>query len=121
MGPFTSAFATIVGRRSDAHPSFLQAYEAGILLSWVNCAAELRTHMDGFQYHDLIIFDVRYQSEDQCSLCRELVSSGQRVICIGCDPQECRPCHTPETDLLTAILCALADAPAFSRTNLRLA
>ncbi len=100
--------ATIVGRKTDAHPSFMQAYHAGVMLKWVSGAGELERELWSGQASDLVIFDSAYQSEDQCSLCRALVANGRRVICIGSTDPECGPCHIRERDLLSAMLAAVA-------------
>ena len=47
--------------------------------------------------------------QNQCELCRELLASGQRVICIGCTSAVCSPCHITESDLLSAMLTAAVE------------
>ena len=99
-------FVTFVGSKLDSHPSFMQAYEAGVVATWVQTAEELRRELHAGRINDFVIFDTRYQSQEQCRLCHEIRATGRLVICIGCTSSECSPCHMQEQDLLSAILAA---------------
>jgi hypothetical protein len=113
-------FITFVGDPLQCHPSFKQAYNAGFNSSWVRDAGELRGDLSRVPFTDLIIFDTRYQSNEQCSLCRQLRAQGHRVVCIGCTAEECAPWAIRETDLLSAIFVTFAfdlpAAPAFQQS-----
>ena len=101
-------FITFVGDPQQSHPSFQQAIEAGLIASWVRNARELIIDLTRTPFTNLIIFDSRYQSPLQCTLCQQLAAQGYRIVCIGAAGEACAPYSVHETDLLSAILAAVA-------------
>ena len=106
--PATKKFVTFVGDCNQPHPSFQQAFEAGIITSWVGNAQELIADLALTPFTNLIVFHAKYHSDLQCAICRQLVARGHRIVCIGCTAEECSPLFIPETDLLSAILVAVS-------------
>ena len=100
----TRQFITFVGDPQQFHPSFHQAFEAGLIASWVRNARELILDLTRTPFTNLIIFDSRYHSALQCELCQQLTAQGYRIVCIGATGDACAPYSVGETDLLSAIL-----------------
>lgn len=107
-------FITFVGDPLKSHPSFQQAIEAGLIASWVHDARELITDLARTPFTNLIIFDTKYQSAQQCAVCQQLKSRGYRIVCVGAAGEDCEPYSIPETDLLSAIL-SVAQGISLSR------
>ena len=115
MRPCGSIFAIFVGPKRSEHPSFPDAFQSGIVLDWVDSARDLWRKMPAIMFHDVIVFDTRLQSEEQCRTCRALRQRGQAVLCLGCKASECAPCFQSEANLLLAITSSLGAPPAPTR------
>lgn len=106
MGSGSRASVIVIGSRSSAHSSFLEAIDSGIDTRWVPSPELARHTLSKARFQDLIVFDTKVVSESQCAMCKQLRSQGQRVVCIRYDPDTVRECQscTSGRDLLTAML-----------------
>ncbi len=96
------SFVLFVGPTCESRQSFMYAYAAGIVLDFIS-VSEFWKRLRPAAIYDVVVFNRRNQSEDQCRLCHQLLDERQRVICIGCEPGQCSRCYSPETNWLTAV------------------
>ncbi len=96
------SFVLLVSPTRESHQSFMDAYAAGIVLECVS-VSEFWERFRATAFHDLVVFNRKNQSEDQCRLCHQLQNQQQPVMCIGCEPGQCPRCYRPEPDWLAAL------------------